>query len=417
MKKILIIFIIFLVGCTPTITTPDIEDKSRNDALGDCLSNIDETPGESYVQYQQDLCRLSVAKESRNKALCSGIDNENKKDECIKYFEELPFVEGTATKEDILDKCKCTNYCYGLKYNLKCVNENVKTPQQCQSFMGLHWDTSPYEGTKQYFEEAELKSCLRSLINRQKDLSFCEEFPEIYSTICEEIKQEEIAKEKARIASLTRHVMTEDKDEWIFPHNSLDEAHGIIEEWKKEGYKNFRIIECTWDEEFEVCIDHDNGCVEGDCTNIKLNRHLKDKMLGIDFYAKYPELLDRKVCDNPPEIYATICERILKNEAETEKVRLSVSTMHVMSDNKDIWIGDNLNNGKAIIEEWKKEGYKNFRIFVCNWDEEFEVCIDYNAVYDEGDQSGLECNRHLREMDLGSDFQEKYPNLLDKRFC
>lgn len=413
----IVVVALFLAGCTSPITTSGEGDRVETNALSNCFSEIDETPGESYVQYQKDLCRLSVAKESRNQDLCLDIDNENKKEECNKYFDELPFVEGFANKEDILNKCKCDYYCYGRIYKKDCIYKNVRTSQQCLSFMGLHQSTDITEGTKIYFEEKSLKDCLKSLISRTNDSSFCEESPELYFNFCEELEQEKISEEKARIASLTRHVMTDDKEVWIFPHNSLDEAHKTIEEWKKEGYKNFRIIECTWDEEFEVCIDYGNGCVEGDCTNIKLNRHLKDKNLGIDFYEKHYELLDREICDTPPETYVAVCERILKNEDEKEKARLSVSTMHVMTDNRDIWIGDNLNNGKSIIEEWKKEGHENFRIIQCTWDADFEVCIDMNTIYDEGDVSGLECNRHLRKIDSWNEIVIKYPQWKDRTFC
>lgn len=300
MKRIilltLVIIILFLAGCTSQVITPEVKSQSENGALNDCFSKIDQTPGESYIQYQKDLCRLSVAKESKNKVLCSGIDNENKKQECNKYFDELPFVEGTATKEDILEKCKCDYYCYGRIYEIDCIYKNVKNPQQCLSFIGLHYDNYISSPDKIYFEEGNLKNCLKSLISRTNDTSFCEESPELYFNFCEEFEQEKISEEKVRIASLNRHVMTDDKDEWIFPHNSLDEAKKIIEEWKKEGYENFRVFECNWDEEFEVCIDYNAIYDEGDQSDLECNRHLREIGLGSDFWEKYPDLLDKKFC-------------------------------------------------------------------------------------------------------------------------
>lgn len=296
MKNVLsltfIIVILFLVGCT----TPKVGDQNENEALNYCFSEIDETPGESYVQYQQDLCRLSVAKESRNKALCSGIDNENKKEECINYFKELPFVEGTATKEDILKKCECDYYCYGKRYEIDCIYKNVNTPQQCLSLMGLHYDNYISSPDKIYFEEGNLKNCLKSLISRTNDSSFCEDSPDSYFNFCEELEQEKASEEKARIASSTRHVMTDDKDKWVFSHNQLDEAKGIIEGWKTEGYKNFRIIECDWDEEFEVCIDYNTVYDEGDPSGLECNRHLRKTNLWNSIVEKYPQWKDRRFC-------------------------------------------------------------------------------------------------------------------------
>lgn len=206
MKKIILLIIIvvvlFLAGCMVPITTPEITESNalnktpvvtENNALNDCFSKIDQAPGESYVQYQKDLCRLSVAKESRSQGLCSSIDNENKKEECNKYFDELPFVEGTATRDNILDKCECTYYCYGVKYKLDCIYKNVQTPQQCQSFMGLHYSTD-FEGKKKYFEEGALKTCLRDLMERQSDVCFCNEYPHIYAEVCEENKKDDTEK-------------------------------------------------------------------------------------------------------------------------------------------------------------------------------------------------------------------------------
>ena len=88
--------------------------------------------------------------------------------------------------------------------------------------------------------------------------------------------------------------------------------------------------------------------------------------------------------------------------------------MHIMTDDKDLWIKSDRYKWKEVIDQWKAEGYKNFRVIQCVWDEEFEVCIDTNTLYDEGDISGLYCNRHL---EINIDLEEKYPSLSERKYC
>jgi len=286
---ILMLGIILLVGCTSTISNQDLVNNSSRDALNDCFSKIVSSYGDSYVEYNKDVCRLSQAKETKDSRLCSDIKNENKAKECGDYFKELPFIQGTASREDILNKCECTHYCYGVKYKLECIFKNVQTPQQCLSFIGLHYDTDS-EGTKIYLENA--NGCLKSLIERQEDFSFCDEYPDIYTEVCREIKEEEIAKEKEEIASSTMHVITDDQEVWI--RSDMNKAKEIIEGWKKEGYLNFAIFNCKWSDQLEICIDYNALYREG--KELECNYHKFTEEYGMEKISSFVGLIPSKWC-------------------------------------------------------------------------------------------------------------------------
>jgi len=98
------------------------------------------------------------------------------------------------------------------------------------------------------------------------------------------------------------------------------------------------------------------------------------------------------------------------DELEINDIELSRLNHHVMTDDKDVWVFE-YNEGLEVIEEWRQEGYENFRIIVCEWDEEYEVCVDINTWTAWGDVSGLYCNRHFN-------FEiEKYAHILVNDYC
>ena len=57
---------------------------------------------------------------------------------------------------------------------------------------------------------------------------------------------------------------------------------------------------------------------------------------------------------------------------------------HCFTDNKDEWAKDN-KAVKEIVRAWKIEGYTNFRIYNCIWEEVEGIYNDVDCIYSTGD--------------------------------
>jgi hypothetical protein len=63
---------------------------------------------------------------------------------------------------------------------------------------------------------------------------------------------------------------------------------------------------------------------------------------------------------------------------------LEENKYHCFTDNNDDWVKSN-EDVKHCIESWKKEGYTNFRVYTCEWNEEEGIYDDIDCIYSKGE--------------------------------
>ena len=86
---------------------------------------------------------------------------------------------------DILDKCKCKQYCLGEVYDLGCLFREAVHPQNCVDFEGiLIAHKNSYRGQDDYFTASNKEECFKILISKQNNIELCKYFPQEFNYLC-----------------------------------------------------------------------------------------------------------------------------------------------------------------------------------------------------------------------------------------
>ena len=56
---------------------------------------------------------------------------------------------------------------------------------------------------------------------------------------------------------------------------------------------------------------------------------------------------------------------------------------HVFTDNNDEW-AKTMNEVKEIVNKWKKDGFTNFRVWSCEWNDTEGIYDDVDCLYSVG---------------------------------
>ena len=87
-----------------------------------------------------------------------------------------------GSSRDILNQCRCSQYCYGEIYPIGCLYSSSVEPQNCIDFVGLKIAEGTYGGEDQYFTSPD--GCFLSLISRQNTSQMCSLFPDNFEYQC-----------------------------------------------------------------------------------------------------------------------------------------------------------------------------------------------------------------------------------------
>ena len=92
---------------------------------------------------------------------------------------DSPVSKGISTSsKDLLNDCKCTQYCYGEIYDTACLINGASNPQNCIDLVGTKTANGVYGGEDEYFTEETKKACFENLISKQTSIELCNLFPD-----------------------------------------------------------------------------------------------------------------------------------------------------------------------------------------------------------------------------------------------
>src|SRR3989338_7927637 len=98
---------------------------------------------------------------------------------------DSPVSKGISTSsKDLLNDCKCTQYCYGEIYDTACLINGASNPQNCIDLLGTKTANGVYGEEDGYFTEETKKACFENLISKQTSIELCNSFPDEFQYKC-----------------------------------------------------------------------------------------------------------------------------------------------------------------------------------------------------------------------------------------